>query len=49
MEKLYHTRLISSPPPPSFNRIDLPPYETYEKLYDKLSFAIEHTAGFHVE
>lgn len=29
-----------------FNRIDLPPYETYEKLRDKLTQAIEETMGF---
>ena len=33
----------------SFNRIDIPKYETYDKLVEKLTFAIEHTAGFHVE
>ena len=32
-----------------FNRLDLPPYETYEKLYEKLTCAIEQTVGFHVE
>lgn len=32
-----------------FNRIDLPPYESYEKLYEKLTWAIEQTVGFHVE
>ncbi|KAG7269988.1 hypothetical protein CRUP_027540 [Coryphaenoides rupestris] len=26
-----------------FNRIDIPPYESYEKLYDKLLMAIEET------
>jgi E3 ubiquitin ligase SMURF1/2 len=29
-----------------FNRIDLPPYETYDKLRDKLTQAIEETMGF---
>lgn len=29
-----------------FNRIDLPPYESYEKLRDKLTQAIEETMGF---
>lgn len=29
-----------------FNRIDLPPYESYEKLHDKLTTAIEETMGF---
>lgn len=33
----------------SFNRIDIPPYETYDKLYDKLLTAIEETCGFAVE
>uniref|UniRef100_A0A4W3KAH5 HECT-type E3 ubiquitin transferase n=1 Tax=Callorhinchus milii TaxID=7868 RepID=A0A4W3KAH5_CALMI len=32
-----------------FNRIDIPPYETYEKLYEKLLTAIEETCGFAVE
>ncbi|MGH0192301.1 UNVERIFIED_CONTAM: hypothetical protein FKN15_007679 [Acipenser sinensis] len=34
---------------PSFNRIDVPPYESYEKLYEKLLTAIEETCGFFVE
>lgn len=34
---------------PSFNRIDIPPYENYEKLYEKLLTAIEETCGFAVE
>lgn len=29
-----------------FNRIDLPPYETYDKLRDKLTQAIDETMGF---
>lgn len=33
----------------SFNRIDIPPYEQYDKLYDKLLTAIEETCGFAVE
>lgn len=33
----------------SFNRIDIPPYESYEKLYEKLLTAIEETCGFAVE
>uniref|UniRef100_A0A8C5CCQ1 HECT-type E3 ubiquitin transferase n=1 Tax=Gadus morhua TaxID=8049 RepID=A0A8C5CCQ1_GADMO len=32
-----------------FNRIDIPAYEMYEKLYDKLLTAIEETCGFAVE
>ena len=33
----------------SFNRIDIPPYESYEKLYAKLTCAVEETCGFAVE
>uniref|UniRef100_H2LPB0 E3 ubiquitin-protein ligase n=1 Tax=Oryzias latipes TaxID=8090 RepID=H2LPB0_ORYLA len=29
-----------------FNRLDLPPYKTYEQLKEKLMFAIEETEGF---
>uniref|UniRef100_A0A8C5GSA5 E3 ubiquitin-protein ligase SMURF1 n=1 Tax=Gouania willdenowi TaxID=441366 RepID=A0A8C5GSA5_GOUWI len=32
-----------------FNRVDIPPYESYDKLYDKLLTAIEETCGFAVE
>lgn len=32
--------------PFSFNRIDLPPYETYDELRKKLMLAIESTEGF---
>ncbi|XP_013929994.1 PREDICTED: E3 ubiquitin-protein ligase SMURF1 [Thamnophis sirtalis] len=32
-----------------FNRIDIPPYESYEKLYEKLVTAVEETCGFAVE
>eukprot|EP01104_Vermistella_antarctica_P019994 TRINITY_DN823_c0_g1_i2.p1 TRINITY_DN823_c0_g1~~TRINITY_DN823_c0_g1_i2.p1 ORF type:complete len:1003 (+),score=224.70 TRINITY_DN823_c0_g1_i2:213-3221(+) len=32
-----------------FNRIDLPPYESYEKLKDRLTMAICETEGFGVE
>ncbi|CAH2291957.1 E3 ubiquitin- ligase SMURF2 [Pelobates cultripes] len=32
-----------------FNRIDIPPYENYDKLYEKLLTAIEETCGFAVE
>uniref|UniRef100_A0A1A9WXJ4 E3 ubiquitin-protein ligase SMURF1 n=1 Tax=Glossina brevipalpis TaxID=37001 RepID=A0A1A9WXJ4_9MUSC len=32
-----------------FNRIDLPPYENYQLLYDKLTQAVEETCGFAVE
>ena len=30
----------------SFNRMDLPPYETYDELRKKLLIAIENTEGF---
>ena len=33
----------------SFNRLDLPPYETYKKMFEKLSLAVNHTIGFHSE
>lgn len=33
----------------SFNRIDLPPYDSYQLLYEKLTIAVEQTIGFHVE
>jgi len=29
-----------------FNRLDLPPYKTYEQFVEKLTFAIEETEGF---
>ena len=29
-----------------FNRLDLPPYKSYEQLADKLSYAIDETEGF---
>jgi len=29
-----------------FNRLDLPPYKSYEQLVEKLKFAIEETEGF---
>ncbi|PNI74717.1 NEDD4 isoform 10 [Pan troglodytes] len=29
-----------------FNRLDLPPYESFEELWDKLQMAIENTQGF---
>ncbi|XP_013415244.1 E3 ubiquitin-protein ligase SMURF2-like isoform X1 [Lingula anatina] len=32
-----------------FNRIDIPPYENYEKLLEKLTCAVEETCGFAVE
>jgi E3 ubiquitin ligase SMURF1/2 len=32
-----------------FNRLDLPQYENYDNLYEKLTCAIEETSGFHVE
>jgi hypothetical protein len=30
----------------SFNRLDLPPYKSYQQLVQKLSLAIEETEGF---
>ena len=30
----------------SFNRLDLPPYRSYEQLKDKILYAIEETEGF---
>lgn len=33
----------------SFNRIDVPPYESYDKFYDKMTCAVEETCGFNVE
>lgn len=32
-----------------FNRIDIPPYDSYQKLLDKLTQAVEETCGFAVE
>lgn len=32
-----------------FNRIDVPPYEIYEKMQEKLTQAVEETCGFAVE
>ncbi|VDI61096.1 E3 ubiquitin ligase SMURF1/2 [Mytilus galloprovincialis] len=32
-----------------FNRIDIPPYESYEKLLSKLTCAVDETCGFAVE
>ncbi|KAK2085368.1 hypothetical protein P7K49_036668 [Saguinus oedipus] len=29
-----------------FNRLDLPPYKSYEQLREKLLYAIEETEGF---
>ena len=45
-----HVALYSSPGcvcfPSSFNRLDLPPYKSFEQLKEKLLFAIEETEGF---
>ena len=30
----------------SFNRIDLPPYKSYDQLTNKLTIAVEETVGF---
>ena len=32
-----------------FNRLDLPPYPSFETLYDKLILAIEETSGFCIQ
>jgi len=32
-----------------FNRLDVPPYESFEKMYDKMTQAVEETCGFAVE
>ncbi|KAJ9577603.1 hypothetical protein L9F63_005790 [Diploptera punctata] len=32
-----------------FNRIDIPPYQNYQKMYEKLTQAVEETCGFAVE
>lgn len=32
-----------------FNRLDLPPYTSYETLYEKLLLAIEETSGFSIQ
>lgn len=29
-----------------FNRLDLPPYKSYDQLVEKLNYAIEETEGF---
>ncbi|MGH0159861.1 UNVERIFIED_CONTAM: hypothetical protein FKN15_043700, partial [Acipenser sinensis] len=36
----------TDPLPSGFNRLDLPPYKSYEQLKEKLLFAIEETEGF---
>lgn len=30
----------------SFNRLDLPPYKSFEDLQTKLTWAVEETVGF---
>lgn len=32
-----------------FNRIDIPAYNSYQRMYEKLSQAVEETCGFAVE
>lgn len=32
-----------------FNRIDIPAYSSYQRMYEKLSQAVEETCGFAVE
>lgn len=39
---IYGTNLLSI----SFNRIDMPPYQSYEALVAKLTMAVEETVGF---
>lgn len=38
----YHSRALFC----SFNRLDLPPYESYQQLKEKLIKAIEGSQGF---
>lgn len=35
--------------PSSFNRLDLPPYESFEELREKLHIAIENAQGFEID
>lgn len=37
---------LTAPCLTSFNRLDLPPYKSYEQLKEKLLYAIEETEGF---
>lgn len=41
--------LLPLSPSLSFNRIDLPQYQSYQQLHSKLTCAIEQTIGFYVE
>lgn len=53
--RLFTIHCIEAPPQnlpkahTCFNRIDIPPYETYQALYEKLTQAVEETCGFAVE
>lgn len=53
--RLFTIHCIDAPPQnlpkahTCFNRIDIPPYETYQVLYEKLTQAVEETCGFAVE
>ncbi|PAA50770.1 hypothetical protein BOX15_Mlig020114g3 [Macrostomum lignano] len=55
-EQQFCIELLSACPPTSlprshtcFNRLDLPPYQTFEQLQEKLLFAIDETEGFSQE
>ncbi|XP_030750487.1 E3 ubiquitin-protein ligase SMURF2 [Sitophilus oryzae] len=53
--RLFTIHCIDAPPQnlpkahTCFNRIDIPPYETYQALLEKLTQAVEETCGFAVE
>ncbi|XP_066258388.1 E3 ubiquitin-protein ligase SMURF2 [Euwallacea similis] len=53
--RLFTIHCIEAPPQnlpkahTCFNRIDVPPYESYQVLYEKLTQAVEETCGFAVE
>jgi E3 ubiquitin-protein ligase NEDD4 len=50
--KMPHNRVSQSPVchhTGSFNRLDLPPYNSFEELKEKLTRAIEETEGFGLE
>ncbi len=46
---IFHITIIVLVSYSSFNRLDIPPYETYEKFLEKLTCAVEETCGFTVE
>lgn len=54
--KKFTLEVVSSAPPDSlpkahtcFNRIDLPPYSTFDQMNHKLMLAVENTVGFGIE